>query len=101
MDSFELFEVLLYLIVFAFGIFLLVLPFKIWGLCKDVRRLRIHFLKGEANEFLCLHPVGTKVHVDGKGREASVCGIDGDRIKVKFPDEKVACVWPSDLTPVN
>ena len=90
MDSFELFEVLLYLIVFAFGIFMLVLPFKIWGLCKD-----------EANEFLCLHPVGTKVHVDGKGREASVCGIDGDRIKVKFPDEKVACVWPSDLTPVN
>ena len=37
--------VFFYLILIAWSIFTIILTFRIWGLCNDVRKLRKHFIK--------------------------------------------------------
>lgn len=82
-----------------------ILFFKVWGMTNDVRKMRIHFLAANAEDFMRQHPAGTKVHVNSQDIDVLLCGVHEDKIKVKIleSDNPNAAyyVYPSDLTPIE
>lgn len=97
MEGLNIMEQFLVLIAIAFGFLSIVLFFKVWGMCNDVRKIRKHFVSGFPTHRF---QKGDRVYVNSLNEETVIEEDYGNRVKVKFGNGSIY-IDKEDLSPCN
>lgn len=85
------------------GILQVILMFKLWGMCNDVRKMRKYFIPEErlSSQQSYDYKVGMKVHVNSLNTEAVITKMGSSMAHVKIANGGTTETYLSDLTPID